>query len=520
MNLSKIFISILLVYFLIIFITNKYTQLQLFPSQQQYLVEIEQRLNSTSSASTSTEESPPLSSTNIILNAIRDVNRPMVDEHLHGKNKDIDPSIAKNICSNFKCAGDKECLSYPYDDSDKDRRRKKRRIFAGGLIADDSWHAIGANALETFGIFHSIIFVESNRTQSFQPRKLRFVPGSQDYELLMSGIFGLDTPVYVHQFVYEHFEQPIIREHLMRDAILQKWKELGMTRDDVGLIMDVDEIPSRKVLRALQICDIFGHHWDSSFQQTCRSPLIRLSVPMFEGSPKCIHQGNDGVQFGRFLQPAFVIGACIQGIGDSKSHPVAQRTHKDKFGNPQSHRKKGYGFKFNYTEIDKMNQNKEIKNYPLYNAADFRQMVVDQLSFGYGFHFHNFFDLSLHKLRFKYAYYGHTHKHAFDAPLGAMNADMNLFVKCVHNISDDGNRKRRLENGLEILDKEYGLPIAMQLPEYIEKRHEELKALLEEDEREYGRADLFDGHHLYGVHMLTNPGKRHQAVGNKLDKKE
>jgi len=35
---------------------------------------------------------------------------------------------------------------------------KRRRIFAGGLIADDSWHAIGANALETFGVYLGNIY--------------------------------------------------------------------------------------------------------------------------------------------------------------------------------------------------------------------------------------------------------------------------------------------------------------------------------------------------------------------------
>ena len=49
------------------------------------------------------------------------------------------------------------------------QRIKRRQIFAGGLIADDSWHAIGANALETFGVYHSVTFIESNRTQSGEP---------------------------------------------------------------------------------------------------------------------------------------------------------------------------------------------------------------------------------------------------------------------------------------------------------------------------------------------------------------
>ena len=37
----------------------------------------------------------------------------------------------------------------------------------------------------------------------------------------------------------------------------------------------------------------------------------------------------------------------------------------------------------------------------------------------------------------------------------ALNADLNLLVKCAHNISDEGNRKRRLENGLINIDPIY-----------------------------------------------------------------
>lgn len=123
-----------------------------------------------------------------------------------------------------------------------------------------------------------------------------------------------------------------------------------------------------------------------------------------------------------------------------------------------------------------------------------------------GVHLHNFFD-SASKIRFKYAYFGHVHTHAYSAPLGAMNADMNLFVKCAHNISDDGNRKQRLENGLAILAQSYPLPSAFQLEGYVDARHEEMVALVEKDEEEYGRADLFDGHHLYKEEMLTHKGR-------------
>ena len=146
-----------------------------------------------------------------------------------------------------------------------------------------AYHTVGTNALETFGIFHSIVFVESNRTQSYEPRPTRFYPGSKDYALLTCGIFGPNTSVHVHQFIHEHKESPLTREHMMRDAILMKWKELCMTREDVSMMFDVDEVASRKVLRALQICDVDTkeNKWDTSSEQTCRDPQVRSSVPFF-----------------------------------------------------------------------------------------------------------------------------------------------------------------------------------------------------------------------------------------------
>lgn len=36
----------------------------------------------------------------------------------------------------------------------------RRRIFCGNLVIDDSWHAIATTAMESYGIFEHISFVE------------------------------------------------------------------------------------------------------------------------------------------------------------------------------------------------------------------------------------------------------------------------------------------------------------------------------------------------------------------------
>ena len=411
-------------------------------------------------------------------------------------------------------------------------RTKRRRIFAGGLIADDSWHVIGANALESYGIFHSITFIESNRTQNFHPRSLRFVPNdSEAGKILQSGIFGPNTPIYIENFVYENKTLPLVREHIMRDEVLKKWKELGMTKEDIGLMIDVDEIVSRDFLRAAQICELMDvneesdtggssgsendkdnkNFWDTSNNQTCRNPLLRLSVPMMEGSPKCVHKGARA-KIRRFSGIALVIGTCIEGIGDESRHPPALRVQKNAEGKLFGSRMEGYGKKFDYSAIPNGVNNDGY--YPLYNGVDFRQMTCAKAIYGgTGYHLHNFFDDSAEKIRFKYATYGHVHEHANKVPLGAINADMNMFVKCAHELPDEGNRKQRLENGLEELEKENGgLPVAFQLERYTDMRHKEMVKIVEQDEEIYGRADNFDGHHIYMEDRdLTHKGRKNKV---------
>jgi hypothetical protein len=421
--------------------------------------------------------------------------------------------VERSVPDTFHSSVSDEQLCQKFEHLSYNNRTKRRRIFAGGMMADDSWHVIGASVLETYGVFHSVTFVESNRTQNFTPRKIRFEsnpPYSKDYEILTGGIYGPNTTVNVDYFIYEKRVSPMAREHIMRGRILEKWKELGMTKEDIGIILDVDEIPSRDFLRAVQICDPPNNIWRTDEKQTCRAPLVRMSIPMLEGSPKCLHRGGktkkkvgDDLMISRFNSAAMVIGACIEGIGDRDKYPIIPREHNIN-GKSRGPRHTGYGGNSNYTNIPNGNEN---GLFPLYNAADFRSMTSGALIFGgVGHHLHNFFD-SADNIRFKYAYYGHAHKHAYSAPLGAMNADMNLLVKCAHNISDTGNRKQRFKNGLQTLEESHPLPTAFYIKGYVDARHRELIDLVENDEEEYGRADLFDGHHLYKEHMITHPGR-------------
>ena len=103
----------------------------------------------------------------------------------------------EQLCQKFKH------LSY-------ENRNKWHRIFAGGLIADDSWHVIRARSLETYGVLHSVTFVESNRTQDFTPHTIQFQsnPPSRNYQLLHSGIYGPDTPCLCRTFCIRKERRP------------------------------------------------------------------------------------------------------------------------------------------------------------------------------------------------------------------------------------------------------------------------------------------------------------------------
>ena len=66
------------------------------------------------------------------------------------------------------------CKRYGYEYKG---RKTRRRIYYGGLIADDSWHAVLTHAIEAHGLYHTVSFVESNATTSQQ--KIGFKPERQ-----------------------------------------------------------------------------------------------------------------------------------------------------------------------------------------------------------------------------------------------------------------------------------------------------------------------------------------------------
>ena len=332
----------------------------------------------------------------------------------------------------------------------------KRRIFYGSLIAEEPWELLEIVATEVYGIYHKMVFVESNRTQNFDPRPVRRASDPQQQQQLQE-LFGtnqLEIKLYVNE---KSQFTGIRREHAQRQEILHGWKELGMTSDDIGLIADADETFSRDYLRAAQECDIPSLNYT---YHKCYTSNVKIAASsrVFETSPECVTERRG------WYHPEMVLGACIEQIGNRSVHPLAFRD-----GPRRAH---GWGRACTHDFSN-------IKgNHPLWSASDFRMLcgqqtlLQDPTASNYtGFHFHNFFT-NFNTTRIKYSTYGHPVRKAFSAPLEDIaKNDLRLMYRCIKDIPDVTDAKwKRVIGGINASLPP--IPIYFQDHEYRRKRHE------------------------------------------------
>ncbi len=308
------------------------------------------------------------------------------------------------------------CARYGYE-YNPSTIKKRRRIFMGSLIADDSWHVIATHAAEAYGLYHTVSLIESNTTQTMTKRETRFDKWSLNWNMLQSGIFGPKTDVYVDFRVDVAADYPDVdplqRENLQRSHIIQRWKAAGMKKDDVGIICDVDEVFTRDFLLALQSCDI------PKFRpgQDCHLPHIQGSGLTFELVPDC---GNMVKRY--FHRPQAVIGECIDGIGDATVHKPGLR----RFANYRG------GELIGERSFAK---DPQVTMYPLWEPWDFRLAPDGPAVFVDGglhtaYHFHNFFD-SFAVLRNKYKTYGHPRENADFEPISSFGKTNRRVIQCL-----------------------------------------------------------------------------------------
>lgn len=364
---------------------------------------------------------------------------------------------------------------------------RNRRIFYGGLIANEPWELFEIVAAETFGVFEGMVFVESNRTQNFTPRPFQRLNHTDTFQTLF-GVDKVQVVAHVNENQYTHFvhqDNHLAREHEQRAEIVKLWKEFGMAGSDIGLLVDMDETFSRDFLRACQVCDgITALDYESHYCEHSKVKLVSVTHT-FETSPECITRGRRG------YHPDMILGACVEGIGDTAKHAIAPRMPRSFLRTP------GLGMpKCNWTlEVNYAHN----RSYPLWDMSDYRRtcggymLHLDESAYTKqskyaeytAFHFHNFVK-SLNATRFKLKTYGHPHSDADTTRLADLTNDLQMMHNCALGIPDADDQKwKRVVGGFRNV-KPF-LPIYFYDEDYRERRHAFVKNMVEEDNQYIGR---------------------------------
>jgi len=153
-------------------------------------------------------------------------------------------SIQKQMLEDDTINVEKEkerCERYGYSLSNE-THPKRRRLFLGALIADDSMKVIEAVGTEAYNIFHTVSFIESNVTQNQTPRKWKYYNPPSDELNKLYQLFGPKTKVSVDYYVTALKEKnDMLMEFLFREGNTYRWALNEMRKDDVGILSDADE---------------------------------------------------------------------------------------------------------------------------------------------------------------------------------------------------------------------------------------------------------------------------------------
>jgi len=190
----------------------------------------------------------------------------------------------------------KRCASYNWElpDYSTTKPLKRRRIFYGALIADDSKEVLQAVSTEAYNIFHTVSLIESNATHNLTPRKWRFFGSDSAYQRLnmIQQLYGPNTKVSVDYYsptLQKGSIDPMYLDYFQREGHTYRWKMNGMESNDIAIIGDLDETYTRDFLRSLQICNV---PYLRPEEQDCKSPKIIGATLVFESSPECAWKGR------------------------------------------------------------------------------------------------------------------------------------------------------------------------------------------------------------------------------------
>ena len=389
----------------------------------------------------------------------------------------------ENVDPTIRC----ERYGFTYNSTNTTIAPKRRRIFFGALIADESFEVIRAHATEAYGLYDLISVTESNGTFAATSRNLRFAHGTEGHDLLLSGVFGPLTKVHVHLFLDDAGGAlRMDREHIQRDTIIDGWIRGGMTVEDIGLVGDMDETFSRDFLLAAQTCDI------PIFEpgNNCKMTKLVADCIHYETSPECMTQST------HWFHPDMMMGECIMGIGDPTGRILPPRDNRDRIHGTRNDI--GFG---RFTPEDFLPEHKSLGRYPLHTATDFRSVSSGMQphwvnhpipggpgdAYFTGFHFHNFFE-DVQVLRHKYKTYGHENPDAEkDADLTKVAPEFDMIIRCVKGIPNEEKIMGENRFTTSFAETNGSKPIFFLNETFVRKRHEDVKAMVAEEERKYGQ---------------------------------
>ncbi|KAL7435214.1 hypothetical protein ACHAXH_002903 [Discostella pseudostelligera] len=362
------------------------------------------------------------------------------------------------------------CARYSYQLVDE-VNPKRRRLFLGALLGDDSMEVLRAVGTEAYNIFHTVSLVESNSTLTISPRKWKYHDRENPSERLntLYQLFGPKTKVSVEYYVSTLKRlfgrtSDLSFENCQREGSSHRWALNGMGPDDIGIISDADETFTRDYLRAMQICDVpaFQPNQDCSTRQLA-------SALVFECSPNCIKNK-------RWIHPNAILGECVENVGDSSVHPPAKREYKDRHGL----RAYGHGAGGNYSAYWSENGLEPNSVYPLSMVADIRlgllsgAQITGKGGSPTGYHFHNFFSSS-DAIHVKYHTYGHSVRNALEKPVWELHKDLQLAVDCANGVH------REAHDYIDYSESIEG-PIYYLNDDARSKRHELWQSIVKEEE--------------------------------------
>lgn len=403
----------------------------------------------------------------------------------HSLEADLSPPPDVDSPPSALNSAQRELLDDEYIDVDNERERcarynfkllnethpRRRRLFMGALLGDDSMEVLRAVSTEAYNVYHTVSYIEGFQAHDLSPRKMNYYdppdgggggggegPAIGNNLNTLLQLFGPKTKVSV-----DYYDTTMTRlvgqygslfmDFVGREGNTLRWSVNGMRRDDVGIIGDADEVFTRDFLRAMQVCDI------PEFRpgQDCLEAQVKATTLVYESSPECLTKDR------RWFHPDAILGECVNNVGDPSAHPPTRRDYLGAHGlELQGYGAGGSDFRPNYTLYHAEGLGPRGA-YPLWHGTDVRMKWIGNT---YGridgganaYHFHNYFERA-DQIHTKYATYGHAMGGvAMSMPIWALQPDIELGVDCVNGRG--GKWLRFNESGSSVLPIYYMNDIA------------------------------------------------------------